>query len=238
MSLRVRAQKENDLARAFTAHREATRLFLAGMLSDMMGTLPPSDPWRALSGRVELNLVGTLVPDVDGAVTADGTPFGTWRDALDVTPLIHASPVDDVGLTALAAEDLHPHAAAILAASAYTWRTALAFIEAVENSGPPASQGAQVMEISPGVAWQIGARAHHARECATAALRWAVHRRRSYRGAEDTWVGESAFRWAWRSNRMADGRGFSDEDVTAAIVAESLPDAMRPIHPESDIDDF
>lgn len=240
ISLRRRARFEDVLARSYTHSREATRMFLAGMVADMVLTLPPSDPWRHLHARVAELHIGEQASPFEGAFTDVGAPFGTWRDALDVTPLIHASALDDPGLVALADDDLHPHAAAVLAAGGYGWRTALMVIEEIERAGPQRSETDDdvVLELPSRSLWAAGARAHHARECATSALRWAVHRRRSYRGFDDTWVGESAFRWAWRSTRSAEGGQFDDADVDSAIRAEALTDAMRPNLPNEDLGQF
>lgn len=223
LSLKRRARLEDGLARAHVTDRELVELFLAGIVSDMVRTLPANDPWTELSARIGDVTVGQEPPGATGAVTAAGKPFGTWRDALDQTPLLHASPFDDPGLAALAGDDMVPEASAILAAGATGWRETAAMVAAAYAAGPssPGDYSA-ITDIRTRETYARGAALHHTREAAVQAVRWAIHRRRAYVGSEDAWPSESAFRWAWRVTRQASGQKWSPDDVEHAIAAEQL----------------
>jgi len=65
--------------RAFQAAPQMARTWSAGLLSDVLHTLPAGDPWR--------NPHDT---------------FGTWQDGADLIPPAHANLFVDVGLVALA----------------------------------------------------------------------------------------------------------------------------------------
>lgn len=223
LPLRQHAKVEDQLARAQLADHDMVHMFLAGMLADIVLTLPEHDPWRHLSGRIGTLTIGDNPPMSTGANGAEGFPFGTWRDAVDVVPLVHSSPFDDPGLMALACEDLSPTAAAILASGAGGWRVALRFITQAWNIGPESGNDfSGVTDMVTRQSYEKGAKLHYTRGAACAAIRWAIHRRRAYLSPSDPWPSESAFRWAWRASRTASGRTWSDEDVERAIAAEAI----------------
>ena len=188
--------------------------FFGGFIADIMMTLPIQDPWAHLSARVGSVTVGNRPPETEGAVHADGRPFGTWRDALDRLPLMFNDPEDDPQLVALTV-DLLPPAAAILASGAYGWQECIRMIEAVGRRQPPAGTE---MPAQWRVRWSGG---QLFTSCVEAS-RWAIHRRRSYRGLEDLWPAEAAFRWAWRADRITADIAWSTEDVDSGIEAEKL----------------
>lgn len=148
LPLRIRARFEDSLARAQRENPDMVHQFLAGVLSDMVLTLPARDRWRTLSGRIGSTSCGPMPPQADGAQDSESGAFGTWRDAVDLTPLVYASPYDDPQLVALAGDDLHPHAAAILASGAQGWETALAMIEAAYAAGPGPTGGGKIVDLS------------------------------------------------------------------------------------------
>jgi len=160
--------------------RWAVTLF-AGVLADVLTTLPAEDPWRHLSARIGDLTIGTP-PRTDpgpGAWRRDPgggrRPFGTWRDAADLTGTPPGGPGDDVrvdpGIAALS-DPLTPRAAAVLAFAARGRAEARAAVAATGPSG--------ATEF----------------EAAAEALRWAVHRRRGYRGPGDLWPVEAVTVWA------------------------------------------
>lgn len=90
--------------------------WVAGLLSDLVGTLDPQDPWR------------NTTLGADGAVTLpDGSVFGTWHNAADIHPYTTSNdPADDIALAALV-PDLPVEAARL-------WNAAQEGLEACRRS--------------------------------------------------------------------------------------------------------
>lgn len=236
LSLRQRARFADDLARLHSASPDVVHLFFAGFVSDQIRTLPDLDPWRHLSARFGGVTAGAAPPEQDGAVTPSRTVFGTWSDAVDVVPLVHASSFEDPGLMALAGDDLSAAAAAIIGAASHGWRRTLDMIEAVWRAPVADSPDlAAVADIRARDSYKRGVALHRVREAAEQAARWSVHRRRAYLGPGDEWPSESAFRWAWRAQRTANDQPWADQDVEAAIRVEAI---LRPYPPEPLVDEF
>jgi len=154
-------------------------LLFGGALADVLTTLPPEDPWRHLSARIGDLSIGTP-PRTDPGTgawrrgSAGGWHrFGNWRDAVDLTgPVLETREVQgDPGLAALA-DPLRPVAAAVLAFAARGRGEARAAVAALGGDGA--------------AVFEAGAEA----------LRWAVHRRRAYRGPGDLWPLEALTEWA------------------------------------------
>lgn len=82
------------------------RVWSAGVISDIMLTLDPDDPWMRLS------------VDENGTVrTPDGEPFGSWKNSADILHVpspTYFDPREDLGLAALA-YGIHERAALLLA---------------------------------------------------------------------------------------------------------------------------
>jgi len=179
LSTRARVAADDAMRDRCRRHPEWAATLFGGVLADVLTTLPPDDPWRHLSARVGGIGIGTP-PAAEPGTGAwlrnpEGRwqPFGTWRDAADLTGAVPAA-ADlraDPAVAALA-EPLEPAAAALLAFAA---RGRTESSDAVAALGP---HGA--------VVFTAGADA----------LRWAVHRRRSYRGPGDLWPVEALTEWA------------------------------------------
>lgn len=236
MSLRRRGQLEDQMSRLFVADPAMVTMFLAGVISDQVMTLPDADPWRTLRPMYGGLSLGQPPAQEPGATTAAGNPFGTWRDEVDLVPLVYSSPYDDPGLMALAGDDLTAAAAAILGAGGYGWSATASMIDEVREVGD-LEVGGQVQSISGGVDSRDGIRLHFAKESAIQAVRWAVHRRRGYMGFEDQWPAESAFRWAWRASRSATGKAWSQDDVDRALEAEKVRQDAPADRPADDVAD-
>jgi hypothetical protein len=157
--------------------RWAVTLF-GGALADVLTTLPPEDPWRHLSARIGDLTIGAP-PRTDPGPGAwrrnrrgGRRAFGTWWDAADLAGPVPGGDVRaDPGIAALA-DPLTPQAAAVLAFAA---RGRAEAHSSVAAAGPA---GVTVFEA------------------AAEALRWAVHRRRAYRGPGDLWPVEAVTVWA------------------------------------------
>lgn len=180
------------------------RLWLAGVIGDLVASLPQPDPWRHLSARVpvaggtDIVLLGTATPPAGlGAASAAGE-FGTWRDGVDLVPPAHANLLVDSGLIALA-EPLEPASAALLALCGSDFRTGARALEELATGGPGAF------------------------DIAAPALRWAAWRRRVYTGPEDTYPMTTGFMWLNFAARLAAGEGFDDTQWQADRESGALP---------------
>lgn len=177
-----------------------SQLFFAGVISDMILTLPTTDPWRRLSARVGDVTVGTAPPDSDGAVRPDGNRFGTWRDCTDVIEPVFDHPQLDPALAAVAS-DLPSQAAVLLAAAAHGWSQARLAAAEVSKTGDLF-------------------------DAAHAAMSWSMHRRRAYGVQTDPWPIESVYRWSWRADRSERGQQWPADQVDEAIEDQSIEDML------------
>ncbi|GAA1753898.1 hypothetical protein GCM10009810_12190 [Nostocoides vanveenii] len=208
-----RAIAEDAMTRVCTHHPRWAVAFFGGFIADMVGTFPPEDPWRTLSGRVGSEVFGPRPPATTGAVTASGAPFGTWNDSADRLPLIYRLPGDDPQMVAVA-DPLPDVSAGVIAASCYGWRDAVKALTFVQLSSPPAGE-------APPAKWLPRWSGANLYAVASQAARWVVHRRRSYAGHDDVWPLESAFRWAWRADRIAADAPWPEADVDTQIAEET-----------------
>lgn len=215
LSSRRRAHLETGLVQAHAEQPGQVQFFFAGFISDILLTLPERDVWRNLSGRFGGCTVGAAAPATDGAVTATGARFGTWRDAVDLTPLVYASPFDDRNLIALV-DDLSPAAAAIVAAAGFGYVACQKMISAVYAAGAPRPSDA-VVDMFNRQSFTEAADKQFVLDACVDAARWVLHRRRGYLGPVDDWPEDAVSRWAWRATRSGPVKGWKDEDVAAEI---------------------
>ena len=216
-----RARMEADLAKAHRLQPDQVQLFFAGIISDVVLTLPETDPWRKLTGRFADGTAGVDPPLWNGAANADGSRFGTWRDATDLTPLEAGSVWDDHGLVEIA-DDLSPQAAAILAAGCYGWRECLAMIRTVRTVGAPREHDGEVVAMFGSLEYAEIADLSFVREACVDAVRWGLFRRQSYLGPIDEWPEQGLFEWAWRATRITEPPGWSDADVANNLQAYAV----------------
>lgn len=80
------------------ANRSRALILLSGALTDILDSLPDTDPWRSV----------------------DPERFGTWRDGTDLVPKGDAEVREDVGLAALA-RPLGREAAELMAQTRHGW---------------------------------------------------------------------------------------------------------------------
>lgn len=166
-----------------------TAWWFAGVVTDLVSTLPPNDPWRNLSARVGVLTRGVVPkPPTDTGASGPNGPFGTVVDGHDLVHPSFADPSTDIGLAALSS-GISATGAAILAFGADGWRSAgVATLAALDE-----------MMQAPGVDDPAAAFA----EAGADALRWAAWRRRAYVGPGDEMTLASGFAWLWRAEELA-----------------------------------
>ncbi|ACL42342.1 hypothetical protein Achl_4391 (plasmid) [Pseudarthrobacter chlorophenolicus A6] len=180
--------------------------WFSGFLSDVVRSLDPQDPWRNLS-------------IVEGqTVHPDRSPFGTWVDASDV---VHVSIEDiraDLGLAALE-KPLNENAAQLISVAAQGWDATLTWCEAnlVTAATLPPEQGAEFFKT------------------ASAALRWAIHRRRLFSGIEDPFVQVSGVSWITRADKMTSGEPWDEARAARHLEANKVqPGTYKQFNPSAE----
>jgi hypothetical protein len=187
--------------------------WFAGVLTDIMSTLPPADPWRRLSGTVDLaaiyddakesaeqgrvtfqNREGAKPLATTGAVLPDGSPFGTYTNATDLVMSELGEPVHDEKLIAVAL-GMDPLAAAILALAGSNVEALAATLDKIYHRLWTAEFSGH-SNVDPGAAFL---------EAAGSALQWAIHRRRAYTGNDDPFPSILGFAWMARADRVTNG---------------------------------
>ncbi|MFD6092835.1 hypothetical protein ACFWGN_11995 [Oerskovia sp. NPDC060338] len=207
--------------------------WVAGVVSDMTRTLPVSDPWRNLSASIPVPgkrrmRRGDLVTDLTGQGAINprtGKRFGTWLDAVDLVGApASADLTTDLGLAALL-RPLSDDASALVAFAADGFTEARESLEAVyARSREGGRDGGRAV-------WSCGADA----------IRWAIHRRRSYTGLDDPYPAVSGFAWLVRANEFASGQGPSMVEVELQIASQRIDDDEFEAlvkTPEGDGDEF
>lgn len=131
-----RASASDELRRISSTDPQWFCLWAAGVLTDLVESLDPEDPWR--NAHV-----------LDGVVVLpDGSRFGAWRNATDLLPVPSgADPSGDVALAALA-QSLSP-------ATARAWLAAQSGRDAVlEELGRIDVGGAYPVAV-PAIEWAM-----------------------------------------------------------------------------------
>lgn len=163
LSTAQRSRFDNDWREVARADAPWFCSFCAGVLAGIASSLPQEDPWRTV--KVDANGV---------AKWPDGLTFGRPADHFDV---LHPIPeLDEPGVdpTSIALEQtISSESAALVAMSFNGWREPYAALVGVSFDGwsdtYAADEEAQV-HYGPDMAFDV----------ATSAIRWALHRRRSY----------------------------------------------------------
>lgn len=200
--------------------------WFGGTISDMMVTLPRRDPWRNLSATIEgpkdqVLHCGDTPPEHTGA-SMDDKPFGTYEDADDLSEAIFEDPTIDIATIALA-NPLEPLSAALLAFASGGWERSIEACEAAWSSLAPTPVGLLMLSETERNAATLRA-AGSFFTAAAQALRWAIHRRRSYGIIEDPWPIESAWNWTIRAHKIANGQPWATSDLELSLNQERLDD--------------
>lgn len=89
LTVEARTENEQELLAQVRARPIMFTAFVAGVVSDLLHSLPVEDPWRHTE-------------EVDGIIrSVSGNPFGTWADALDLHTRAHPDLRSDPVLAAL-----------------------------------------------------------------------------------------------------------------------------------------
>ena len=190
-----RTSLESDFADLARRDPRWFEMYCSLVLSGIVASLPDKDPWRSVS----------LVDNAHDGVVAlrpDGTPFGTVRDTADVTHPVAELEALGIDPWTLALTE-HPSlgAAELVVVAFDGWRAASDVLRET------------TIAHGPGALY----------ERATSAIRWAEHRRRSYRpGVFDSWFEFLTIECASRAESVAsnDEPVLSDDDIARDAAKE------------------
>lgn len=189
-----RTETENAVTALAGSDPHWLAAWAAGLLSDIVRSLDPEDPWRKLS----LSEHGALHPD--------GSPFGSYVDATD---MVHPNTDDlrsDLGLAALE-KRLTPDAASLVAVANQGWSKTLDWIRAnliVDTVLPPEEAKKFFSTIH-------------------SALRWAIYRRRLFVGFDDHFVPVSGVEWTNRAYKILNGESWDEARAARFLQQSAVP---------------
>lgn len=179
-------------------------VYVSGVLADITGTLPGDDPIRQLE----------LLPDGSADwVAPHPYKFGTWQSVTDVVEPSSDAPTLDPSYLALE-DPLHPVATGLIRRSLDGWA---AVHQAIEQR----IQSEAINDLAQR-RWPTGP-TREIFDIATAAIRFAAHRRRSYGlPNDDVWPVVSGFTWTWRAQWVIDGRDIDEDQIALSIRQEQI----------------
>lgn len=249
IGLEERIGIEREMERLVAEEPKWASAWFAGVMWEIVATLPPGDPWRRLAARLDLGALsaptgengqvrslasasvetyatGDLdVPAFNGAILPSGRVFGTWESATDLVSPLDTVPVDEDRALLPYATPLDPISAALIGlASGDVDRLArtlrmLHISLATQPADEPAGPGAASAGDGPGSA------ARHWLSLAGHSLRWLLARRRNYLEAFDPWVVSLGYVWSNEASRAApdDGEGVSLASLTQMWTSGIIP---------------
>lgn len=188
--------------------------YCAGVLHEVVTSLPRDDPWRNLTSVIDLDMLTfghptseenprrifkgprtAAFPEKTGAMLPNGTIFGTIESAFDLRRI----GADDDPLRDVAMAPLYPNLSPLSAAM-------IAF------AGDSARYLRDMMSHSFNSLWKAymaQTSSHRASELFlhnfTAALRWVTWRRQVYVGPFDHFVESTCFQWITKAERVVSG---------------------------------
>lgn len=200
----------NEWDAAWDVEPDWARTTIAGIISSLIATLAPEDPWTRASGRFGIMRIGDRHLQRDGAVLPSGEPLNDWHAVADLLGRPLHDLTTDPAYIPSAWGIRMPESAFLLAWARNGWletKAALCIMEA-----------------------------DRARVASKEALRWAIYRRRTYGvPADDGWVRVQFSKWALRAYHYEISRlGFYEDEIDTEIEKGKLPwpiaDDDDPVH--------
>jgi hypothetical protein len=246
IGLEERAEIEREMVRLASEDPKWTSAWFAGVMWEIVATLPPSDPWRRLAARLDLGALGGPqgngqvrsltsasvetyaagdldVPSTNGAVLPSGRAFGTWTSATDLVSPLDTVPIDEDRALLPYWKPLDPVSAALIGlASGDIDRLArtLRLLHVSLCSEPVAESeetfGPDEIVHTPSGRW-LRLVGH--------SLRWLVARRRNYLETFDPWVVALGYTWSSEASHAAPDEG---EGVSLSMLAQMWPSGIIP----------
>lgn len=194
VDLESRTETEKAIADLASTDPHWLAAWASGLLSDIVRSLDPDDPWRNLKQSDQ----GVLHPD--------GSPFGSYVDATDV---VHANTDDlrsDLGLVAVE-KRLSPDAATLIAVANQGWSKTLVWMRAnMISDAALSSEEAKKFYAT-----------------INSALRWATYRRRLFVGFDDHFVPVFGVEWTNRAYKILSGESWDEARAARSLLQASVP---------------
>lgn len=202
-------RRESDCVRWCAANPKIAPVWFAGMVWQILATLPADDPWRQIAVRAR---------DSRGHVVERGHPpegrMGAWLEdstmdsempGEDLIPRSSLDPSTDHGLRALA-DGLPERSAQTLGFAFDSFEAAMEILSADRTAMSPDLFGRATFDAG------------------SAALRWAIWRRRAYVGRTDPYPLMIALEWLERAELHAHGEALDFANCQFEIATESIDD--------------
>jgi len=197
LTTRQRIECETHFYELALREPEWCATYFASLLNGVVASLATNDPWRSVQ----------VITDASGGTNAawpNGLSFGGRIDTRDVVvPIDELERTGTDPFTAALADEPTSSEAALIIIALGGWRPAYeSLLEDLDQHGP-----------------------HMIYQRATSAIRWAEHRRRSYRpGVVDTWFEYLTIESANRANDIHGGSlpTFTDDDLEGGAAKERM----------------
>lgn len=203
ISTRKRIQLDEEMMHLASSDPQWLSIWFSGVIADHIATLPAEDPWR------NLTIPGTEPSSNDGTVLLpSGAPFGgpsSWNDLLNQNV---ADASTDVAVAAIA-DGLAPESSMLVAQASNGWESARDYIDsmfAAPEEGHPI--------------WMP----KHVFATAADALRWVMHRRRTYTGPDDVFSVLSLFGWLHNADRISKMQLWEQANSTELLDDQKIAD--------------
>lgn len=229
----VRARRDIAMMGQCEEQPEWMAAWLGGLVSGVVRSLPPTDPWRNLSARV-VGAAGTddmvrgnipRPPLVTGAVSPrSGRRFGQWTDGSDLMGKASDDDLSKDVAYAAVADPLGDDAAALIAFAATDHIDAVEVLTRIYRrtleTDPSSDSERNTSLMLVNTAQHLAGNALY--EVGTSALRWAMWRRRCYSYQLDPYPVQLAFAWVHLAQAMAEGRQADLGKIEALVMANMV----------------
>ena len=214
-----RAQLDERMSTLALCNAEWVNTWFAGMLSSTVLSLPQEDPWRKLSAAFypangtkahTYEFDSVPVPQVTGA-RSKGKSFGTRRDHTDMIIPEFNDWLTDLQLAAVTK-------------GLDTWSSTLIGFAGGGFDSTRSVMNEMHAEIVDKRKAHLDPATKDMFHVLSEALKYVIHRRRTYVGLDDEFVWSKGFQWIARTDQLVSGRKFSHEDLLDDIVDLKIPD--------------
>lgn len=192
VSLAQRQRIEDDFRDAARSEPDWWTVYVAGVLADIVQTLPVDDAWR------------TLVLGDDGAADwplGDDFPtFGTWESVTDVIEPTSDAPRLDPSFVALEVP-VPPRSTGLIQVAFQGWQALVGPVRQL------------VLQAGIDEAFDVGTAAIRFAQ---------HRRRSYGLPADDIWAVVSGFTWAWRARWVVVGRQIDEDQIQLSIRQEQI----------------
>lgn len=221
--------------------------YCAGVLHEVVMSLPRDDPWRNLTAMIDLDMLtfgqtndehqrrlfkgphNAVYPEKTGALLPNGTVFGTIESAFDLRRIgAGDDPLRDIAMAPLY-PNLSPLSAVMVAFAGDSGR----YLRDMMSHAFNAMWKAYMAQTS----------SHRASELFlhnfTAALRWVAWRRQVYLGPYDHFVENTCFQWITKAERVVGGEPIQAEiTIGDGAIEDSLYATLASVNGQDSGFDF